>query len=986
VTHVLSEQTSLSALLEVQGSYESFSLVLDRSGDEDQILENTRRCNDAIAAAVKVTTLGNQPSATFRYQLSDREMLRLGVDSLRQALPYLYATRATLGQFDIRDETTGNTEQWQPLRTIEAPVSEVVSTVARELAITGETGHRVLRSVRCNHGESGSAAIFILEAHGDEWFVASSDPRLPKVFCQYPIRDSAFVPIAFVLDGRFSPNQERERLTMDESDKAKLEDALCAASAAVALAVSSRWKNAHVLAGVSAVVSGFDPSDASETQWWNQALRGAAEKIARLPIVQCVNQTLPAITDDGSFADFISPRLNADSARDGTTVDRVWPVFAAATEIYPPVQDLAADWSQIAASWKELGLAVNLIALSDLNRWVCGDAKLLSELKVSVDPCLWLVQLLGVVGECIAHDTNADVTFLDGMIPNQKGVLCATDELQRDSGISEKLKDICLLSGLDVRARLLDSRLFDTARAAEVTNVELALETAVAASLDESQLIEELVTRLDKTLPSDTEPTKEARPMLLGSVRLLSHLRSSYGQEALDWVRRLPLLTADDSLTRWTPHRMVMAPTSTWPAEARRFARAYPLSRVLNDIYADETLSPTAADSLVDWDIAFGDPLTTETTELKDRRLKSICLEDSSGTTVSDARLSQVALLQPEVLNRCQESVEDAKALMGLVLTYIAPNDEGCGDERVFTGRRGRSNVSVSLVPALWIADLKGRAWVPVRDGDQINKGPATASTLQPLIDPEWLRDNDAAVRVLSRWFGFDELELRLMASAPDSSARKELRDGLARLVDSAGADPATYTALVEELEKQQRRKRDVERFRRLGLGVQDAIRGALVARGLDVALVDRGFDYQVRFPIGDDLEEFAMRLVINPFLLEVKATTSGAARMTPLRAQTAASNADSYVLCVVDLRDMSQKSLDKDWSASDVEPKAKLVANVGESISGTYRLVEMATQSDVAIKNEMALRYEVPQAVWMAGVTIPDWIANVYDRLKSAR
>ena len=74
---------------------------------------------------------------------------------------------------------------------------------------------------------------------------------------------------------------------------------------------------------------------------------------------------------------------------------------------------------------------------------------------------------------------------------------------------------------------------------------------------------------------------------------------------------------------------------------------------------------------------------------------------------------------------------------------------------------------------ALWLADLKVRAWVPVPGDDgKLQKMGATADTLKHLLEPRWLQDNDDAIRLLDEWFGYDQLEVRLMGLAQDVSSR----------------------------------------------------------------------------------------------------------------------------------------------------------------------------------------------------------------------
>ena len=79
------------------------------------------------------------------------------------------------------------------------------------------------------------------------------------------------------------------------------------------------------------------------------------------------------------------------------------------------------------------------------------------------------------------------------------------------------------------------------------------------------------------------------------------------------------------------------------------------------------------------------------------------------------------------------------------------------------------------------------------------------------------MHDNDDAIRLLSEWFGFDQLELRLIGIAQDEQERQELRDSLAELVETGGADPEFYTALATEVEAKRQRARNVGAMQELG-------------------------------------------------------------------------------------------------------------------------------------------------------------------------
>ncbi len=160
---------------------------------------------------------------------------------------------------------------------------------------------------------------------------------------------------------------------------------------------------------------------------------------------------------------------------------------------------------------------------------------------------------------------------------------------------------------------------------------------------------------------------------------------------------------------------------------------------------------------------------------------------------------------------------------------------------------------------------------------------------------------------------------------------------------------------------------------------MQDAVKQALESHGLRVKLVDYSFDFEVTGEIGEEtLEDAAVRFAVGPYFVEVKATASGPARLTPAQANKAAAEAPRYVLCVVDLREVSDERLDQEWSGTDIEPLASMLSDIGGRVAGTWNLVRRARENEVGIRNEAALRYEVPPHVWTTGVPISEWIATI--------
>ena len=771
---------------------------------------------------------------------------------------------------------------------------------------------------------------------------------------------------------------------MGDEDKEQLEDAFAAAIVAIKYAFANKWEDAHLLAQASKPTTAFDTTNSAERDWWCGQLASFAERVAALPIVECTSQMLPAITQDGAYADFIVPSLLAESSDSETTVERMWPLVEAVPYYLPPKKELAVAWSEIAQGWHSLGIQINRISVNELAKWVRGEAHMLDELKVDGDAKQWIAHFLDITGECWKKRSGVDLAVLQGMLPDQNHNLRSPSDLSRDSGIPDTLKDICSDIGLNIRSRLLLGGFEEVAAESGMPHLQYVLENALPNSISREDVVEKAVESLIASLPEDERSDGIPIEVQQGSVRLLYYLWESEQGQAHSMARRIPLITHGQMVARWGPTRMMMAPIRCWHQSAQPFANAYPPNRILAEMYASSSSEdlPNCVTALIAWGIAIADPIFGVTpSELTAGRLAELSSADTNGVTVTNngEEFSQIALLQPEVLNRCREGIEEARALLGLVLCHVAPHDPGWQMERVVKGRMSGQQVDVPVAAALWLADLRIRPWVPIpgEDGKPIPM-PANAKTLVELLDPAWLEHNDAAIRLLSEWFDFDQLELRLLGIEPDSEKREQLRDGLARLVEFGGADPEFYSSLAEEGEARKRRSRSIDHFRRMGIGVQEAIRSAMETYKLDLELVDHGFDYKITIPTDSVLDDVSRKFTVGPYLLEVKATTTGQARLTPLQAETASKEADHYLLCVVDLRSFQDEELAGEWSASIVEPLAKIVPDIGSRIEGTYSLVEAARTRSIAVRNESALRYEVPSEVWEAGISIGEWVSTV--------
>ena len=981
VTHVLAERTHLRGLLQVTSGLERFDLTLDRRGDEDTILDNIRDSDEAIRAALPVSDPAQVPSALFEYAYGESDSWAHGLNELKRELPYLYATRKALGRVELRD---GNDhETWEPSKAErKAMASGYVER--RVITVTGrESRQRELCVYRfAAAADAPAAALVLVEKTPNGCRVCLPESDAPRVFREYPLRSSGFVPVNFILDGKFDPDEERSVLLMSSNDRSLLDQAFSAAVLGVQYAIDQEWRDAHWLAYTAPPNTAFDTTNAEEKDWWRERLAAFAKALAAIPIVDCGSQFLPAVTNEDACAAFIIPRLLAAPGPDETSVARLWPLAEASNHLLPPNEELASDWTTIAKEWSSLGLEIQRICVAELAERVRGDAERLEELDLQGDPQGWLAKFLDIVGECWRRRSGVDLSPLRGMIPNQNEFLRSPQQLKRDQGVTEQLKDICTSMAYDIRDRLLLNGFEDIARDRELDDLTAALEKAIPTSVTEDKILSDAVKHMSERLPEGKDLSGRALDVQRGAVRFLAHLWESKSHDGAFIAREVPLVTSSGRAVRWSTNRWFMSPVRVWPESARPFSDAYPPTRILGDLYAGSETEgiPDVTVALAAWDIAFNDPIINKDfTELTESRLAALSGADATGVVVRKQRFSQIALLQPEVLNRCQEGIDQARALLGLVLCDVARRDPSWKEWRTARGRKSGEDVEISVRGALWLADLKVRAWVPQPGEDgKHQKVVANAATLKDLLDPEWLQDNDDAIHLLSECFSFDQLELRLIGMVQDKEERQQLRDSLAGLVEIAGPKPEYYTKLAGEVEEKRQRERTVARCKDLGLAVQQAVGDALEHHDLRVKLVDKGFDYEVTFPVDDVIQDVGSSFEVGPYLVEVKATTTGRARLTPKQAGMASERPRRYVLCVVDLRDVSKTDLEKEWTTDRVDPLAKLVSDIGSTVGETYEWVEVATKLDVGIRNESALRYEVPPEIWESGMSITRWVRSV--------
>ncbi|MCY3734981.1 MAG: hypothetical protein OXG13_01190 [Gemmatimonadaceae bacterium] len=1009
VTHGLSPNVGVDGVLSTQEGNELFHINLVRGGDEDSIVENIEQAKAALRRAEGVCDAWTvaHPTASFTYREVTNDVALTGMEFLQRVLPYLYGTCHRLGQVRIEMSKEVATT-FDPQCSLDREWGDLTLRETR-IILDEARGSRSLSVVRACLGDSPAGVLAVTEERGSRTHLIVPNTEFPRLFVQFPIIETGFLPFNIVLDGKFRAQQERNGILMSRDDKELISTAMSALPGFVRYGVESGWIDAYRLAQLAVPTKTFSgEGDSSEREWWREVISEVVRRTAAEPIVETRVGWLPAL--DGvrtDAASFLAASLN----RDGVELaihERIYGMAADVDSLHLPVAGISPKWTEIARLWDESGLSTSRIGVEELADRVRPGSELLGDLPVGGDRVRWLTQLFVLLAE-IGREYAVD-RICRGLLPDQSGHLRSPGDLSIDEGIDEEVKDIGEDLGLNLRTQLLDKTLWRALGEQEDGSADF-IASLCGESITESVAVDGIIERLNEVLPDDSREASDdllsegKMSPLRGSARLMSYLVKDGDSQRL---RRCPLLTAAGTIIRLAGSRQILAPIQEWPQSAQDYAGLYTKNRVLSDHYCADDKLVQALGPLLAKGLVIPAPLyeAVRPEIADDSLLNAMSLDGQVRTkvTVRNAVFSQIAFLSTDLIQRSGRDPDLARLLLKFAIEVAAREDASWREIREVTGRAGEDSVQMSVRGATWPYELKVRSWVPVPlSEDSTEEGyapvPANENYLRPLFEPAMLRGNPEGRDLLHEVFGFGRLGLMLEAMDEESQSKLEgfLEDpnllesavrnrellrsvvddpDLARLICDLSPDEAVEIRM--ELMERRRRAEARETNRSFGHAVQDALARAVEAQGLSLRLEDRGYDYEV-LPGAIDgcLEEASFPFEMGGYFLEVKATTTGDVRLSPLQARTASEAPDRFVLCVVDLQG---RELKKAWEPCDVEPYARIVSGIGGKVVDVYNGVDAMTSSHIPVRlrNEEQLRYGLSPDLWQDGVSIDEWVQSL--------
>jgi hypothetical protein len=527
-------------------------------------------------------------------------------------------------------------------------------------------------------------------------------------------------------------------------------------------------------------------------------------------------------------------------------------------------------------------------------------------------------------------------------------------------------------------------------------DIHKALSTYTEASLV-SKTLELVRTRFpEQPLPDDV---RKASVRFFGwlltrgqTIHLDNYPVLSQVDSAENVMFRLKLHANSDEKQRW------LAPIELWPASAKEFSDLFSHKVILNPDYADTCANLESWKKLESNGYLRLGPLFEAESKVSDFLPDEPLAPDEEKAKPSSENpltRSQIPFLSGEdhsLLNRARGSAKRAIKVLKFLFDYVLAADLKAFEVVTTKCDNGKEH---RFYRAAWLASLRNR-WVPVGEGRLEPSAQSMASLLGE--EPELLkRLSDPRIAQLFTIMGASPADLLLRTVGDDDEERMSLIQSLTQIKTAVGNDIEKVKVLADAMEQdsevfrfaieRQQRRETVKRNQALGALVESLFEQAFAGTDLVPKRTGPGHDYLIK--TAEDEEQDVGGMEVNGPLgkvyVEIKATTTGVARMSVLQVQEAVANKDRYFLCVAAV---SGPVLGVD----DFKAQARFVTNIGDlfqNLWGEYTSMNKAVCQTKTVDSGLAIeltgqqaKFRVDETVWQTGKDFASVLAEFKSRL----
>ena len=776
--------------------------------------------------------------------------------------------------------------------------------------------------------------------------------NVPRLFLGLPLIGTENFSFPAVINSfQFTPSDEDRdgvNLWLNDSDRANLlnqaaiEEACALLIRLVQFAGELAWDNVFALAEVPPI---------SDRDWLD------ADKLREHLTENLLNPLLGTSMvlcefGEGALApsESILPHAEEDEK-----VEALWDLLSRlkAFRTRLPKRKEVVGWNKTVKSWASL----NNCSPTDFNGVI--DASLLARhiekvARSSEDETngsLENLQNALVEGVCATGWLDEALTFLsDGehaeevnnryIILDQSGCLDRLANLFVDDDIDEELKNIADGIGLDLREKLRDKRL--TSFGSEDGKGVKGNQDVV------KEVIDELRERADRGDLDDDFATGSTQAFAwISKNEEWDRLRGfpAFCQEEEDSDRHVVWLAPDGQSDEDVP----LAPVTTWDKDLQEFSELFPPTRILSAAFYDVTPNAEVWRKLGEQRIARPKVLISRQIRhprfLPDEPLPALA-DDARHESREVVELTDIVHFRGDdsVIRRASRSQRRARLFWRFITEWLVVHDpQGLQKEEVTCTCNDNHNYFQSE----WLLTVVENNWVPLGNDRHTR---ANAQSLGRLFrdDGTLPLPNSAAVDRLLEAIRVSRFDLMRESMAVDDQARVSVDNKLMEILIASGNRPdrldvvpkfltqlSKDEALPDYLADRIKQTQKVHRNQQFGNLVESLVKENLENEGYVVEKTRVGADLVVKVAADetedlseDDATELRISKNDESWLVEVKATRTSDARMTPTQAREAVKRGDHFLLCAVPVDSEDEPEL------GDVRDNMRFVGDIGERVS----------------------------------------------------
>jgi hypothetical protein len=955
-THFISKIVDVAGVLEEAPGFK-FELNRDAPSAVQLGIQMAKAKEDLKNSMASYRFEGSPYTTTFSYHLVNQESKTLAkesLDAIGAFLPYVLALNPEIDQVTI--EGGGSSGKWQ--RDLGEKISSDTTLVK---VSTGSQDDSLWVAVKEVDGVSVS--IGLKEYEGG--FALNDLSTIPKLFAAFPLVGTESFPTPAILNSRgFEPTDDRNGVWLGDPRSPEVQKNRPLAKQGIELVASlakvacdESWRDLHMLTHVPATAR-FDWAD---QKWLNAEVKGLVEVLRKLPLLE---------SELGTYVAPTNSKIPFSEEED--TRSRIWEVVS---KLYPgviPRKNLGETWSTTIKNWSSI-LGIDPTSMSE-----CFTLSKLAENFESITNVDRLSSLLPpsensttVMNSMLKLAFDKDKGLFDShaLVPNQKGVFCKRGNFRKDLGIEEDLKSIAAKFGIDIKARL--------------------------ASLSVLTEVQELGNSF-----TDDDVVNEIKPILNNPSKPLSQNYKESNPEFLDWAIRkqrygmldgFPVITiewettAESDLVTFSSKEPILAPPTQWDSRYSKFSSLFPPEGVMSSVY-DSAVSKESWAELSKRNFVLSAPLYTVSFNLDKGALEALLAGgefDAGKEHRATVAVSTLAFLSSEsgVMDIVRSSQERAVEFLDFLLNVLISIDNSWKEP---VECKCDCQSLHKIYPSMWLYAVRTRVWVPFpskarrqADAESMARMFEARTDLQPK-----LLDDLTAV-----FFGRLKISITDILKnigTKDEQAKIALEKALVGVFLASGKSVDELNMLAEvwrnpeykaQIEKMVQQRELVQKNQEIGRTVEQLIQAICKDAGIELKKIHRGGDFVNENDFTDP--EGQVVLKAGNLTIEVKATVTNSAKMTPAQAEESVTQGQNYFLCVVQL---SSPQINLETVRKD----ARFVPRIGEKLKhlvDAYHSVQteeskaLSSTGDVQLSIEGTLvRFQINKQAWKEALTLDDF------------